>query len=211
MGGGFRRLVAVLAGLALISGLPLAAADPTVTIEPYTQDEFPGWLHDLRRAEIVSLGSLPFVTMGVSLGYSLYRYFSNDMNPDYFPNPFAKSSSAARLSTDEQLGILFTSLGIAAVVGMADLAISTVQRHQRKKEQERQNREGVEIILLEDAVQEERLPPPEPGGGEPESQGGEAEVILQDAAPLVQSECTEFLPFGLFVSMPQPDGAPPDA
>ncbi len=207
----FRRLVAALAGLTLISGLPLAAADPTVTIEPYTKDEFPGWLHDLRRGEIVSLGSLPFVTLGVTLGYSLYRYFSNDMNSDYIPNPFAKSSAAARLSTDEQLGILFTSLGLAAVVGMADFTISTVQRHQRQKEQERQNREGVEIILLDGAVEEERLPSPEPSSGGPESQGGEVETLRQDAVPLVQSEYREFLPFGLFVTMPQLDGALPDA
>lgn len=202
MGRGFRRLAALLTGLAFISGMSLSAAEPTVTIEPYTEDEFPGWLQDVRRAEIVSLGSLPFVTLGVTLGYSLYRYFSNDMNPDYFPNPFAKSSSAARLSTDEQLGILFTSLGLAAVVGIADFTVSSIQRYQREKAEIRQNSEGVEIVPLDDAadasaVEEEMADPSRLGAA-----GGTGRENREEIR-LARSMRREFPPFGLSVPMPE--------
>lgn len=200
-----RRLLAILVSFVFLASMPLAAAEPTVTIEPYTKDEFPGWLQDLRRAEIVSLGSLPFVTLGVTLGYSLYRYFSHNMDSNYFPNPFAKSSSAARFSTDEQLGILFTSLGLAAAVGITDFTISTIQRHQRKRVEAEQNREGIEIIPLDDAV--ETLSPEDVDlQNQPSSQQEMMEEQDQQEIPLVQSRYREFPPFGLFLAMPQING-----
>ncbi len=197
---GLIRCIAVILCCSLT--LSLGAAEPTVTIEPYTKDEFPGWLQDMRRAEIVSLGSLPFVTLGVTLGYSLYRYFSHDMNPDYFPNPFAKSSSAARLTTDEQLGILFTSLGVAAVVGITDFTISSIQRHKRNKAYQELNRGAVEIIPLdEETVSQDDFP-----AQEDESH----ENIFQDTLSQ-ENTSKEFLPFGLSVRLPQLDGVIPNA
>lgn len=196
------RCIAVILCCSLIGSFPLVAAEPTVTIEPYTKDEFPGWLQDMRRAEIVSLGSLPFVTLGVTLGYSLYRYFSHDMNPDYFPNPFAKSSSAARLTTDEQLGILFTSLGVAAVVGITDFTISSIQRHKRNKAQEELNRGAVEIIPLGDETV--------PQDDFPIQEDASQENIFQDTLSQ-ESTLKEFLPFGLTVRLPQLDGVIPNA
>lgn len=201
---GLFRCIALVLCCSFMASFPLAAAEPTVTIEPYTKDEFPGWLQDMRRAEIVSLGSLPFVTLGVTLGYSLYRYFSHDMNPDYFPNPFAKSSSAAHLSTDEQLGILFTSLGVAAVVGITDFTISSIQRHKRNKAYQELNRGAVEIIPLDDESTEKN-----------ELQ----EKLLEDAdssellplETLSQKSFPDFLPFNLSVRLPQFDGVIPNA
>lgn len=201
MKNGLFRCIALMLCCSLMASFPLVAAEPTVTIEPYTKDEFPGWLQDMRRAEIVSLGSLPFVTLGVTLGYSLYRYFSHDMNPDYFPNPFAKSSSAARLTTDEQLGILFTSLGVAAVVGITDFTISSIQRHKRNKAQEESNRGAVEIIPLGD----ETVPQDDFSIQEDASQ----ENIFQDTLSQ-ENNLKEFLPFGLSVRLPQLDGVIPN-
>lgn len=202
MKNGLFRCIALMLCCSLMASFPLAAADPTVTIEPYTKDEFPGWLHDMRRAEIVSLGSLPFVTLGVTLGYSLYRYFSHDMNPDYFPNPFAKSSSAARLTTDEQLGILFTSLGVAAVVGITDFTISSIQRHKRNKAYQELNRGAVEIIPLDEE--------PVPQDDFPAQEDGSHENIFQDTLSQ-ENTSKEFLPFGLSVRLPQLDGVIPNA
>ena len=205
-----RRRLAILVSLVLLASMPLAAAEPTITIEPYTKDEFPGWLQDLRRAEIVSLGSLPFVTLGVTLGYSLYRYFSHGMDSNYFPNPFAKSSSAARLTTDEQLGILFTSLGVAAAVGITDFTISSIPRHQRKKAEIQRNSEGIEIIPLDDGM--EALPLEEVDLQEPPSSQQEmVEGHEPQDIPLVQSRYREFPPFGLFLTMPQINGGLPHA
>lgn len=202
MKNGLFRCIALMLCCSLMASFPLSAADPTVTIEPYTKDEFPSWLHDMRRAEIVSLGSLPFVTLGVTLGYSLYRYFSHDMNPDYFPNPFAKSSSGARLTTDEQLGILFTSLGVAAVVGITDFTISSIQRHKQNKAYQELNRGAVEIIPLD----EETVPQDD----FPAQEDGSHENIFQDTLSQ-ENTSKEFLPFGLSVRLPQLDGVIPNA
>lgn len=199
MKNGLFRCIALMLCCSLMASFPLVAAEPTVTIEPYTKDEFPGWLQDMRRAEIVSLGSLPFVTLGVTLGYSLFRYFSHDMNPDYFPNPFAKSSSAARLTTNEQLGILFTSLGVAAVVGITDFTISSIQRHKRNKAYQELNRGAVEIIPLdEETVPQDDFPTQEDGSHE--------NITLSQ-----EDTSKEFLPFGLSVRLPQLDGVIPNA
>ena len=57
----------------LLNLLPLAPglfADSTSTSPaPYEKEEFPDFLHDLRRFEIITLGSLPFVTLDTSLAY----------------------------------------------------------------------------------------------------------------------------------------------
>ena len=205
-----RRRLAILVSLVLLASMPLAAAEPTITIEPYTKDEFPCWLQDLRRAEIVILGSLPFVTLGLTLSYSLYQYFSHGMDSNYFPNPFAKSSSTARLTTDEQLGILFTSLGVAAAVGITDFTISSIQRHQRKKAEIQRNSEGIEIIPLDDGM--EALPLEEVDLQEPPSSQQEmVEGHEPQDIPLVQSRYREFPPFGLFLTMPQINGGLPHA
>lgn len=197
----WQRIIALVLCCVFLS-FPIMAAEPTVTIEPYTRDEFPDWLHDLRRAEIVSLGSLPFVTLGVTLSYSLYRYFSHDMNPDYFPNPFAKSSSAARLTTDEQLGILFTSLGISAAVGVIDFTISTIQRHKKNKEEQQLNQGAVKIIPLEDQETEAlQVEPMEKVPSKEVLPQELSEEILADDISLVPLK--EFPPFGLLVSMPE--------
>ena len=55
--------------------------------DPYEQDEFPQWAKDLRRGEIISLGSIPFVGLWVVGSYGGYKYFSGEI--DSFPNPFS--------------------------------------------------------------------------------------------------------------------------
>ena len=108
-------------------------ADTTMKIEPYTKDEFPDWARDLRRAEIVSLGSLPFTSLSVTLSYSIYRYIDSGFNKDYFPNPLAKSSEAANLTVDEQKRILNVSICLSLAVGIADFIVSAVKHSNEAK------------------------------------------------------------------------------
>ncbi|MBE6349130.1 MAG: hypothetical protein E7062_00045 [Spirochaetaceae bacterium] len=101
--------------------------------DPYHDIEKNPWLQDLRRAEILTLGSLPFTTMMVTLVYQVYRYGKNGFDSNYFPNPLAKTSAAANLNKDEQLGIFFSSLGLSAVVGVTDIVINVVKRNKAQK------------------------------------------------------------------------------
>lgn len=102
------------------------------TPEPYLDNEFPGFLHDLRRAEIITLGAMPFITFNATLGYSLGKFAFNNFDPQYFVNPFAQSSDSS-FSTDEQIGIILTSLGISLCIGITDLIVNSVKRNNAKK------------------------------------------------------------------------------
>jgi hypothetical protein len=101
----------------------------TPQIEPYTKDEFPQWAHDLRRTEVVTFGSLPFATLTVTLGFGIARW----ANGGSFPNPLDKSASG--YSQDEQIQILLISAGISVALGLTDLTINLVKRHNAKNRQ----------------------------------------------------------------------------
>ena len=102
------------------------------TPEPYSDNEFPGFLHDLRRAEIITLGAMPFITFNATLGYSLSKFAFNNFDLQYFVNPFAQSSDSS-FSTDEQIGIILTSLGISLCIGITDFIVNSVKRSNAKK------------------------------------------------------------------------------
>ena len=106
--------------------LPVSAATTTsssTTPEEYQPHEFPQWAHDLRRTEIIAFGSLPFVTMGVSLLYSTYLFYTGEESS--FLNPLTIADS---FSSDQQINILKISVGVSAVLGLVDLGITVLRR-----------------------------------------------------------------------------------
>ncbi|MBO4404342.1 MAG: hypothetical protein J5780_03320 [Treponema sp.] len=123
--------------------LPLSAAESTAA-EPYTEDEFPRWAYDVRRTEIITFGSLPFVTIGVTLCYGTYLYMNGTLNS--FPNPLDKSSDS--FSTDQQLKILGMSLGASCALGAADLIVSLI-KHQKQKNKIRRMEENTKKIQID--------------------------------------------------------------
>lgn len=129
----FKKIISFFILLVFSCGI-VFSAEPTVTIEPYTKDQIPNWAKDLRRTEIITLGSLPFVTIGVTMGYSFYRVFSNDMDFSYFINPLSSSASAS-LTEKEQKGLIFSSLGISTLIGLTDLTINFIQRKISEKKE----------------------------------------------------------------------------
>jgi hypothetical protein len=137
--------------LCVIFSASCFCADPiTVTIEPYTKDECPTGARHVRRTEIITFGSLPFVTLGTTLGYSLFRYFSHDMNSAYMPNPLAKTSDEANLTQDEQMTVLAISAGISLFLGLTDLTINLIKQHNKDKKQNAQA--GSAIIVTESSA-----------------------------------------------------------
>lgn len=136
----FRKIVAIALLLVFLPSV-LFAAEPSIQIEPYREGEFPDWLMDVRRAEIVTLGSLPFTTLSSTLVYMFYRYASNGFSKDYFPNPLAKSSASANLTKDEQIGIISVSAGLSLTAGIIDCIISSMKRSETQKQAD-EKREG---------------------------------------------------------------------
>ena len=86
-----KSIFIVLFIFVLIFSLSAVEIDMTgVEVEPYDNVNFPQFLLDMRRAEIVTFGSYPFTSMAVGAGFSLFKYFSSGMDSKYTPNPFIK-------------------------------------------------------------------------------------------------------------------------
>ncbi len=130
------------------------------TAEPYTKDEFPQILKDLRRAEIVTLGSMPFITFSVSLGWSFGRYAYNGFDSNYFVNPFSKTTTN-NFTTDEQIGIILTSLGISVGIGLTDYVYHVIKRNQKTKKIDPPKGKII-ISPVQEDPQAQKLPPPPP-------------------------------------------------
>ena len=151
-----KKAVAVLCAAIFMFTFVFASENEALQIEGYEKGkELPSWAKDLRRAEIVTLGTLPFTTLGVTLAYSLYRYGANDFNPAYIPNPFPLSSTEARLSTDEQIGIIVTAAGLSLAVGITDFIVMQVKHSRQKKALEKiREEQGTVIRIQEGALQD---------------------------------------------------------
>lgn len=151
-----KKAVAGLCAAVFMFTFVFASENEALQIEGYEKGkELPSWAKDLRRAEIVTLGSLPFTTLGVTLAYSLYRYGANDFNPAYIPNPFPLSSTEARLSTDEQIGIIVTAAGLSLAVGITDFIVMQVKHSRQKKALEKiREEQGTVIRIREGALQD---------------------------------------------------------
>lgn len=131
----------LIVSLFLNSALPLFSEDASP--KAYEDDEFPQTLKDIRRFEIITLGALPFVTLDTTLAYSTYRYARNDFDDAYKPDIFSPSS----FSQEEQKGIILTSVGICAGIGLTDLIVQIIKRSVKKKKKQI-NYDDISIIPI---------------------------------------------------------------
>lgn len=106
-------------------------AENTTEAVPYEKNEFPPVLKNLRRAEIITFGSLPFVSLTSSLVYSFIRYGASGGKAE-FPNPFSTNNA---FSTKEHVGLLLTSLGISFGIGLTDFIVQSVKHKRAQKTQ----------------------------------------------------------------------------
>ena len=131
----------LIVSLFLNSALPLFSEDTSP--KAYEDDEFPQTLKDIRRFEIITPGALPFVTLDTTLAYSTYRYARNDFDDAYKPDIFSPSS----FSQEEQKGIILTSVGICAGIGLTDLIVQIIKRSVKKKKKQI-NYDDISIIPI---------------------------------------------------------------
>ncbi len=137
--------VAVL--LFFLIATSLFAVDTTTPV-PYGPAEFAPWQTDLRRAEILSFGALPFVTFMASIYYDLYRYADNKGDEGYLPWPFKKSAVAVPLTEREQKNIFLTSAGISVGVALFDYGYRYVTRSIRAGKAAKANQLRIEPIRI---------------------------------------------------------------
>ncbi len=89
----------------------------------YDDINFPQWAKDIRRTEIITFGSLPFVTLWTTVGYSLYQYGE-------FRNPLDKSTDS--FTEDDQWKIIKISAVTCVGLGLTDLAINMISRTRKQ-------------------------------------------------------------------------------
>lgn len=121
---------------------PLFCEDTTP--KPYTDEEFSQIAKDIRRFEIITLGSMPFVTLDTMLVYSGIKYFETDK----FISPFANAADGG-YTKEEQKKLLLTSLGISVGIAVTDLIVQIIKRNKVNKTS-RESSSGIQIIPIEE-------------------------------------------------------------
>lgn len=88
--------------------------------EEYDPDEFALWAHDLRRFEVVTVGSFPVTFFATSLIYDFSIYAANDFSPEY-------GMGTQRSSTD--IAVIIGAAAITSlVIATIDLIINVNRR-----------------------------------------------------------------------------------
>jgi len=92
--------------------------------EEYDPSEFPLWMRDLRRFEVVTVGTFPITYLFVSLIYDFSIYAANNFNTQY-------SLGSQRSSRD--IGIIVGSAGaVSFILATIDLFINLNRRSSRE-------------------------------------------------------------------------------
>lgn len=106
---------------------------------PYSPEEFPGWAHDLRRGEIIALGSFPVALILTNLGYRLGRFTVESVQRGEFAQEYAPAFTTpeqrATLNDQQQLGIILTAGLISVGVAVADYLLG--RRDERRGNERR--------------------------------------------------------------------------
>jgi hypothetical protein len=123
----------LLASLAVIAGAqqppaggPAAPAAPATerVPEPYRPEEFPAWALDLRRAEIVFFGSLPFSLALTFETWDIGRFVASGFDPLRAPWPLRAGSVIGAGYTPAEKGwLIAAAVTVSAGVSVADFLL----------------------------------------------------------------------------------------
>ncbi len=129
----------------------------THTPEPYAEDEFPLWQKDLRRFEIITFGSMPFVSLLSFWSYDIIRSIQHKGDPAYNPWPIKNPNIAVPLSESEQKKLFASIVGISFGIALIDLSYRLIKRdvERKRKIKKIQEDDAIQLIPLEDAVFDE--------------------------------------------------------
>ncbi len=134
-----RKLALVLIALTVLAGTVHSQQQTGVGSdtdpEGYSEKEFAPFLRDLRRAEIVMLGTFP-ITLFLSLeAYDVYRFAASGGAPEYAPWPF-RPPGAVGYTGKENLGVILSALSTSVLIAAADYIVGRVKA-KRELEQQR--------------------------------------------------------------------------
>ena len=138
--------------ITLCMALPLhaqsSAANPG---QGFDMTGFPQWTKDLRRAEIVAIGSFPFTLFFTTFFYDAYRTTSHGGDMRYAPWPINPAGSIG-MTQNEHLLTLGIAVGGSILIAVADHII--VRYRRSKQEQELRNLPVGTPIIIRRPVEE---------------------------------------------------------
>ncbi len=110
---------------ALASAQTGGSAPEVLPAEPYTDEEFEPWVRDLRRAEILAVGTFPLAYLLAGLGYDYYYYLANGFPQDNRPWPVGPGTSqwVAADQPDEVQRKNLTLIGVSVAAGILLAAV----------------------------------------------------------------------------------------
>ncbi len=165
--------VALFSSFAQVSGSSAAGTKPAGTASnvagasakspvAYSKDEFPSWALDLRRAEIVAFGALPFTVFFTQIGIDTQRFASNGWDQRYAPWPL-KPAGAYPLPEEDRLAVFATGIGLAIGVALADFIILTIRRQSARRGTRERSNPGISVKreawpLVEQEAEENAAP-----------------------------------------------------
>ncbi len=103
--------------LSLAIAAPVAAHEP----EPYEEDEFPRFLRDARRFQIISLGTVPLTMLFTTLGFRLHRLATAGEDLSW--------GETRPASVEDRRTVLGISLSTSVIIGLVDYLLGLRERN----------------------------------------------------------------------------------
>ena len=107
-----------LALLLIFFLFPLGAQEDD-TPEPYVDLEFPTWMNDVRRGEIIFFGSLPFTVLFTTLAYQTVDFFYDQYWGD-------GDAEWGQLEESDRFKVLYISLGVSVSIAITDFILGKI-------------------------------------------------------------------------------------
>ncbi|MDR2658417.1 MAG: hypothetical protein LBC27_00290 [Spirochaetaceae bacterium] len=107
--------------------------------------QFPQWSKDLRRAEIVAFGTIPFSWLISTVAVDISRTIKHNGDSQYLPWPL-KPAGAPAMTNDDFIFSIVLTLGISALAAVVDHIIIKYKRKQA--EAIRLNKSPQEPIII---------------------------------------------------------------
>ncbi len=127
---GILTLILLIVGS--VSFLPAQQLPPPDSLMPeeYDPEEFANWAHDLRRYEVVAIGTYPITFFATSLIYDFSVYAANDFNQAY-------SMGSQRDGRDIAI-IVGAAACVSLVIATVDLIINVNRRNNQEPVEDEQ-------------------------------------------------------------------------
>ena len=120
------RIIAVILFLIFFTAFIFPQSTDPIP-EPYAENEFPQWLKDLRRAEIILIGSFPLTLLFSSLAYDIFRYSTNNFSNSYLPSLFG-NTNVIELTKEEKKTVLYLGISISGIITGLDFILGKIDR-----------------------------------------------------------------------------------